>query len=113
MFDTATVTTRPFACWVAVIFPAESISAMSQPPKMSPIGLVSAGIARVRLASPPRGAAAASPGGTAGTVPCRSMATRASPAAPFIPVTRGATAGAARHRLRAATPARGNPPARR
>ena len=55
MFDTETVTTRPPACGVADIFPAESISAMIQPPKMSPLGLQSAGIARVREASSPFG----------------------------------------------------------
>src|SRR3954464_3147929 len=86
MPDTATVTTRPSARSVAVIFPALSISAMSQPPKMSPRGLVSAGIARVRLASPPRGAAAASLGGPARPVPGRSMARRGvRHAAPRVP----------------------------
>src|SRR2546421_961351 len=55
MFETETVTTRPRACGVADIFPAESISAMIQPPKMSPLGLQSAGIARVREASSPLG----------------------------------------------------------
>src|SRR6202043_2036018 len=55
MFDTDTVTTRPPACGVADIFPAESISAMIQPPKMSPLGLQSAGIASVRDASSPLG----------------------------------------------------------
>src|SRR5580704_9306730 len=55
MFETETVTTRPPACGVADIFPAESISAMIQPPKMSPLGLQSAGIARVRDASSPLG----------------------------------------------------------
>src|SRR6516165_5326828 len=35
MFETATVTTRPPACGVADIFPAEPISDMIQPPKMS------------------------------------------------------------------------------
>src|SRR5205085_4512979 len=40
---------------VAVIAPAESISDISQPPKMSPDGLVSAGIAKVRAANSPRG----------------------------------------------------------
>src|SRR5438105_15953213 len=55
MFDTETVTTRPPACGVADIFPAESISAMIQPPKISPRGLQSAGIARVREASSPLG----------------------------------------------------------
>src|SRR6516162_4598402 len=38
MFETATVTTRPPACGIADIFPAESISDMIQPPKMSPLG---------------------------------------------------------------------------
>src|SRR5207237_7513274 len=55
MFETETVTTRPPARGVADIFPAESISAMIQPPKMSPRGLQSAGIARVRDASSPLG----------------------------------------------------------
>src|SRR5205814_10663388 len=55
MFETETVTTRPPACGVADIFPAESISVMIQPPKMSPLGLQSAGIARVREASSPLG----------------------------------------------------------
>src|SRR5882757_3759852 len=55
MFDTETVTTRPPACGVADIFPAQSISAMIQPPKMSPRGLQSAGIASVREASSPFG----------------------------------------------------------
>src|SRR5205814_9835576 len=55
MFETETVTTRPPACGVADILPAESISAMIQPPKMSPLGLQSAGIARVRNASSPLG----------------------------------------------------------
>src|SRR5271168_863434 len=55
MFETETVTTRPPACGVADIFPAESISAIIQPPKMSPLGLQSAGIARVREANSPLG----------------------------------------------------------
>src|SRR5436305_5031072 len=55
MFETETVTTRPPACGVADIFPAESISAMIQPPKMSPLGLQSAGIASVRDANSPLG----------------------------------------------------------
>src|SRR5438105_8641302 len=55
MFETATVTTRPPACGVADILPAESISDMIQPPKISPLGLLSAGIARVRKASSPFG----------------------------------------------------------
>jgi len=55
MFETETVTTRPPAWGVADIFPAESINAMIQPPKMSPLGLQSAGIANVREASSPFG----------------------------------------------------------
>src|SRR5437868_15214423 len=55
MFETETVTTRPRACGVADICPAGSSSAMIQPPKMSPLGLQSAGIARVREASSPLG----------------------------------------------------------
>ena len=53
MSVTATVATRPCANAVAVIPPATSINDMIQPPKMSPAGLVSAGIARVRTASSP------------------------------------------------------------
>src|SRR5215468_4620796 len=60
MRETATVTTRPCATSVAVIFPAASISDMIQPPKMWPIGLVSVDIASVREASAPRGSAASS-----------------------------------------------------
>src|SRR5712691_11687876 len=52
MFDTATVTTRPPACSVAVILPPQSISDMIQPPKTCPIGLVSVGIARVLALRP-------------------------------------------------------------
>src|SRR5207302_1103110 len=59
MLPTEAVTTRPSAHRVAVIAPAASISDMIQPPKMSPLGLVSAGIARVRAASSPRGSPAA------------------------------------------------------
>ena len=55
MLLTEAVTTRPSARRVAVIAPAESISDMIQPPKMSPEWLVSAGIARVRAANSPRG----------------------------------------------------------
>ena len=55
MLLTAAVTTRPSARRVAVIAPAASISDMIQPPKISPDGLVSAGIAKVRAASSPRG----------------------------------------------------------
>jgi len=52
---TAAVTTRPSLRRVAVIAPAASISDMIQPPKMSPAGFVSAGIAKVRAANSPRG----------------------------------------------------------
>src|SRR5712691_10427671 len=57
MLPTEAVTTRPSARRVAVIAPAESISDIIQPPKISPLGLVSAGIASVRAASSPRGSA--------------------------------------------------------
>src|SRR4051812_10238043 len=46
----ATVTTRPFARRVATVLPARSIWHRSQPPKMSPCGLVSAGMAMARSA---------------------------------------------------------------
>jgi hypothetical protein len=55
MRSTATVTTRPLATVVADIFPAMSISDMIQPPKISPLGLVSVGMASTREASSPRG----------------------------------------------------------
>src|SRR5450631_2234232 len=45
MLVIATVTTRPFARRVATALPARSICDTSQPPKMSPWGLVSIGIA--------------------------------------------------------------------
>src|SRR3954454_11190996 len=64
MSVTAAVTTRSCAQRVAVIAPAASIWAMIQPPKMSPDGLMSAGIARVRAASSPLGPST-SAGGTA------------------------------------------------
>src|SRR3954471_14397835 len=64
MSVTAAVTTRSCAQRVAVIAPAASIWAMIQPPKMSPDGLISAGIARVRAASSPLGPST-SAGGTA------------------------------------------------
>ena len=47
---TATVATRPRACWAATLPPARSICESSQPPKMSPLGLASAGMATVRSA---------------------------------------------------------------
>src|SRR6516164_4664803 len=46
----ATVTVRPPARRVATVPPARSIWHSSQPPKMSPCGLVSAGMAMVRIA---------------------------------------------------------------
>ena len=49
----ATVATRPCATAPAAMPPATSIRDMSQPPKTSPEGFVSAGIARVRTASSP------------------------------------------------------------
>ena len=56
MSVTATVATRPPARRAASMAPAASISAMIQPPNMSPAGLVFAGIARTRDARSPRGA---------------------------------------------------------
>jgi hypothetical protein len=51
MLLTDAVTTRPSARRVAVIAPATSINDMIQPPKISPDGLVSAGIrARILVA---------------------------------------------------------------
>ena len=61
----ATVATRPWARWLAVIPPAISICARTQPPKMSPLGFASAGMAKVRMASSPLGDACAVPEGTA------------------------------------------------
>src|SRR5580704_15324999 len=46
----ATVTTRPRACLVATVPPARSICDSNQPPKISPCGLASAGIAMARSA---------------------------------------------------------------
>src|SRR6516225_10916490 len=46
----ATVTARPLERRVATVVPARSICDSSQPPKMSPCGLVSAGIAMARTA---------------------------------------------------------------
>ena len=54
---TATVATRPWARADAVTPPAISICEITQPPKMSPAGLASAGIAKVRIASSPFGSA--------------------------------------------------------
>src|SRR2546425_12405949 len=44
----AAVTVRPFAPCVATVRPARSICESSQPPKRSPCGLASAGIAMAR-----------------------------------------------------------------
>jgi hypothetical protein len=57
--ETAAVATRPLARVPAEMPAARSISDMIQPPKMSPAGLVSAGIATVRSASSPVGSVAA------------------------------------------------------
>src|SRR5882757_9068793 len=46
----ATVAVRPFARRVAAVPPARSICDSSQPPKISPCGLASAGIAMARRA---------------------------------------------------------------
>ena len=48
--STATVTALPRATRMATSPPARSICAISQPPKMSPLGLASAGIAVTRIA---------------------------------------------------------------
>jgi hypothetical protein len=50
MASTATVTVRPLAARMATSPAARSICAISQPPKMSPLGLASAGIAVTRIA---------------------------------------------------------------
>ena len=60
MESTATVAVRPPARRQAVTPPARSICAISQPPKMSPLGLVSAGMATVRIAGSPGGGASVS-----------------------------------------------------
>ena len=54
MASTATVATRPAARWVAMLEAARSICDISQPPKMSPAGLASAGMAMVRITGSPR-----------------------------------------------------------
>src|SRR5215831_18727880 len=51
----ATVTQRPLARRVAAVPPARSICDNSQPPKMSPCGLASAGMAMARKAGSARG----------------------------------------------------------
>jgi hypothetical protein len=53
--STAIVTTRPRAHSTPAMPPAWSMCAITQPPKMSPLALVSAGIAMVRTVSAPRG----------------------------------------------------------
>src|SRR4051812_36014750 len=50
MLSAATVAQRPRARRAAALPAARSICAISQPPKISPAGLVSAGIAMVRIA---------------------------------------------------------------
>src|ERR1700722_16599411 len=50
MAGIATVTTRPLARLVATVLPARSICDNNQPPKISPAGLASAGIAMARSA---------------------------------------------------------------
>src|ERR1700747_2093289 len=55
MPSTATVAQRPRARRTAALAPARSICAISQPPKMSPDGLVSAGIAIARINGSPSG----------------------------------------------------------
>src|SRR6185437_8345818 len=57
--ETAAVATRPLARVPAETPAARSISDMIQPPKISPAGLVSAGIATVRSDSSPMGCVAA------------------------------------------------------
>ena len=61
----ATVATRPRARSRATRPPAMSICDRTQPPKMSPLGLASAGMASVRMASAPRGWASGSAPGWA------------------------------------------------
>ena len=56
MASMATVTVRDFATFDAKMPPPMSIWLSSQPPKMSPFWLVSAGIASVRVQSSPSGA---------------------------------------------------------
>src|SRR5947208_669047 len=55
--STTSVTTRPRARSTPAMPPAWSMCAITQPPKISPLALVSAGIAMVRTVSSPRGAA--------------------------------------------------------
>src|SRR6266550_8376223 len=58
MLSIATVTTRVLATFAARIPLPKSIWDMIQPPKMSPLGFVSAGIAMVRITSSPFGLSA-------------------------------------------------------
>src|SRR4029079_18633627 len=51
----AMVTTRPWARSTPAMPPAWSMRDSTQPPKMSPLALVSAGIALIRTVSVPRG----------------------------------------------------------
>ncbi len=59
MPSTAMVAQRPRARRAATLPAARSICAISQPPKMSPAGLVSAGMAMVRITGGPQAAGGA------------------------------------------------------
>src|SRR5579864_948128 len=61
----AIVTTRPTARRVATVEPARSIWHRSQPPKMSPCGLVSAGMAMARSAGSDAGSTSGASAGFA------------------------------------------------
>jgi hypothetical protein len=80
---TATVATRPRARSEAAMPPAMSICASSQPPKMSPDGLASPGMASVRRKGSPRG--------TGGSLLCwsKSLAPAPVPRRPGWPRARG------------------------
>src|SRR2546423_1440649 len=61
MLSIATVTTRVFATFAARIPLPKSICETIQPPKISPLGFVSAGIAIVRMTNSPFGLSAIGP----------------------------------------------------
>src|SRR6516164_3590238 len=61
MPSTATVAHRPRARCAAKLPPARSICESSHPPKMSPLGLASAGIAKTRTSGSVRGNSAGDP----------------------------------------------------
>src|SRR6266478_2192377 len=61
MPSTATVAHRPRARWAARLPPARSICESSHPPKMSPLGLASAGIAMTRTSGMVEGTCEVSP----------------------------------------------------